>query len=165
MKHIPPIALLLALGTLIAVQIAALNASAPRPVSVPIVVPAAANRPSLEWDVACDANPDNDAELRERLRSWPVDRVLCAWQQTCAGRACQDRERVLAGEIVRKRHRILELRNRKHALNVEAMETAASILDDLSDEQRRFLFANRDQAVWEVREKPALAPLAGTAEP
>ena len=61
-------------------------------------------------------------------------------------------------QFVADRLRMLELRNRRHALNVQLMEAGVGILETLTPEQWEFIQSQRDsiQATHETKEMEKL---------
>ena len=153
MTRVIQIIALCVLLVIVGSQIQALSGSPGALSTTPIVVPSIANR-SFAAAPDCPAQAQLDPAAHRLLAEWDLAEALCRWHEGCRNRQCPPGEIEVVRRIIELRGRILELRNRKHALNVSAMEETVAILNELTDRQRQFIFDNRDRAVHEVRESP-----------
>jgi hypothetical protein len=165
-KHALPLILIVILFVLIVFQVLNLGSVRSKTIAtLPIVIPSKTNKPSLPEKSICPAAAQVSVELAQRLTDRPLDQVLCSWSQSCSVRQCSGVQVDRVRAIISKRKQALDLRNKKHALNVASMESAAAILGVLNQEQRTFLLANRDRAVSAIKEAPTWELILGHLEP
>lgn len=152
MKRTIQILLLLFFAIAIFIQWRNIPAAPVTMVSIPIVVPSDENLKYSTDKIPCPELAE-EAPHFATFAEWTLPRLVCAWHESCSTRPCPDFEKSQIKSIVDKRTKILELRNKKHTLNVSAMEKTISMLHVLDGPQRQFIFDNRDRAVSE-NEKP-----------
>jgi hypothetical protein len=96
--------------------------------------------------VRCPGNTPGDASA-QALGQQPLERLLDA---LAAGGAVRDPEARAALEELAGQHRaLLDLRNQRHAWNVESMELVSALAAALEPEQLDWVLSNRDAVTRE----------------
>lgn len=162
MNRLLPLLSIMILVLLIAVQLANIQRPDKELLTVPIIVPSTVNRATIPHKVTCPQS-DKDAESNP-VGDQRFDQVLCGWLELKRNKQTTRDQDELVQKIIRTRRKILMQRNRKHALNINAMEQTAKMLNELDTSQRDFIFDNRDRANIEVKQNPVWERLLAEIE-